>query len=296
MKKDNVDWAARVAAEFADYIDTQGTLPWLKPWSMDGIFPTNLQTKHTYTGINALLLGMFMGARGYESPYFLTIKGMRELGGTFTDWEGDAAHSGLPIVFWKMLRVDDKKKPGEEKIVPLLKGWTVWNVAHMTGITLPPRPEPIVVDIPTAVEGMMDNYQDPPRLLHESSAQAYYSPLFDKIVLPRKEQFLSVLGYAETKAHELVHSTGHSSRLNRFDDKSNPHEAYAREELVAEIGAAILLQRLGLEPDMPRMADYVRGWGSRIKEDPKMLISAANKADKAVDMVLGKVEVKEEAA
>lgn len=285
MKKDKtpVDWKQRVADEVARYIEENETLPWLRPWNINGIFPTNLQTKHAYRGINAMLLGMYMGARSYEHPYFLTINGMRKLGGTFHDWE-DAKDRGLPIVFWKMMRGEDRKT-GEQKTFPLLKGWTVWNVAHIDGIELPPLPEPITV--PADIDSMFANYVNPPEVRHEASEKAYYSPLFDRITLPNKAQFTSVLGYGETLAHELCHSTGHSSRLARFDDKSNPHEAYAREELVAEIGAAIVLQRLGYQPEMARMADYVKGWGSVIKNDPNLLIGAANRADKAACMVLG---------
>lgn len=294
MKKKSapVDWKQRVADEVARYIETNDTLPWLRPWNINGIFPTNLQTKHEYRGINALLLGMYMGARSYDTPYFVTINGMRKLGGQFKDWEA-AKDQGLPIVFWKMLPGTDKVT-GEPKMIPLLRGWTVWNVANIDGLELPPMPEPVVVA--DGVERMFDNYPNPPEFVHEPSAQAYYSPLFDRITLPMKEQFTSEIGYAETKAHEGVHSTGHSSRLKRFDDKSNPHEAYAREELVAEIGAAIMLQRLGLEPDMRRMSDYVRGWGTAIKGDPNMLIGAANRADKAVNMILGIEEVQIEQA
>lgn len=289
-----VDWKARVTKELTEFIDTQDTLPWLKPWSNHGIFPTNLQTKHEYRGINALLLGMMMGVRGYEDPYFLTIDGMKKLGGSFADWD-TAKDRGLPIVFWKMLRVEDKNNPGEMKTVPLLKGWTVWNVAHMTGIEVPERRTALIVG--DGIEQMEANYANPPQIEHIPSTQAYYSPLFDRITLPLKNQFDTELGYGETKAHELVHSTGHTSRLARFDDKSEPHgERYAREELVAEIGAMILLQRLGYTPDTRRAADYVRGWGTRIKDDPLMLISAANRADKAVNMVLGIAQEQEVAA
>lgn len=285
-KRVNVDWAQRVADEMSRYIEQNETLPWLKPWNVDGIFPMNLQTKHEYRGINALLLGMFMQARGYDTPYFVTMNGMKKLGGSFKDWDGDAHDKALPIVFWKMLRVEDKDT-GKDKTVPLLRGWMVWNVSHMEGIDLPPRPEPAFTDVPHAIAHMEDQYPNPPKIKHEPTAQACYSPLFDTVYLPMQTQFTSISGYAETKAHELVHSTGHSTRLARFGDNDDPHQQYAREELVAEIGAAILMQRIGIDPDMPRMADYVRGWGSRIKDDPKMLISAANKADKAVNMVLG---------
>lgn len=281
-----VDWAKRVADEMARYIEQNETLPWLRPWNVNGIFPMNLQTKHEYRGINALLLGMYMSARGYETPYFVTMNGMKAMGGSFKDWDGDAHSKGLPIVFWKMIRVEDKDT-GLEKTVPLLRGWTVWNVQHIEGMELPPIPEPAFTDVPSAISGMESEYPNPPTIRHETSTQAFYSPLMDTVTLPMQSQFTSIEGYAEAKAHELVHSTGHSSRLARFGDDSKPHESYAREELVAEIGAAILMQRIGLNPDLPRMADYVRGWASRIKDDPKMLISAANKADKAVNLVLG---------
>jgi antirestriction protein ArdC len=282
-RKPSVDWKQRVADEVARYIEAEDTLPWLRPWSVNGIFPMNMQTKHEYRGINALLLGMFMAVRGYQYPYFLTINGMNKMGGKFTDWDA-AKEQGLPIVFWKMMRGEDRKT-GEQKTFPLLKGWTVWNVAHMEGIELPERPPAVVIG--GGIEGMESQYANPPKIQHEPSTQAYYSPLFDRITLPLIEQFTSEIGYGETKAHELIHSTGHSSRLARFDDKTNPHEAYAREELVAEIGAAIVLQRLGYEPEMQRMADYVKGWASRIKDDPNLLIGAANRADKAANMVLG---------
>jgi len=219
---------------------------------------------------------------------------MKKMGGEFIDWEASKNH-GLPIVFWKMLRVEDKANPGEQKTVPLLKGWTVWNVAHMKGLDIPPLPE--APEIGVSLDTMEENYANPPKITHEPSDRAYYMPLFDHIYLPLKRQFTSELGYGETKAHELVHSTGHSSRFARFKDDANPHEAYAREELVAEIGAAIMLQRLGYQPEMQRMADYVRGWGKAIKDDPTMLISAANRADKAVNLILGIAEpVREEVA
>ena len=285
-KKPPVDWAQRVADEVARYIEQNDTLPWLKPWHINGVFPRNLQTGHTYTGINTLLLGMFGVARGYESPYYVTINGMEKLGGRFRDWEGDAKPNGLPIVFWKFIDIDDKDNPGHKKKIPLLKGWTVWNVAHIDGLVVP-KVEPAFVDVPDAISGMESLYPNPPKITHVPSDKAYYSPLMDEIVLPRQDQFTSLIGYAETKAHELVHSTGHKSRLARFDNDANPHEAYAREELVAEIGAAIVLQRLGMNPDMRRMADYVRGWGTVIKNDPKMLVSAANRADKAAGLILG---------
>lgn len=285
-KKDRtpVDWKQRVADEVSRYIEQNDTLPWLRPWSVNGIFPMNLQTKHEYRGINAMLLGMFMGARGYEYPYFLTINGMQKMGGQFKDWS-TAQHQGLPIVFWKMMRGTDPKT-GEERTIPLLRGWTVFNISLIEGIELPPRPPAVVIG--GGIENMEGQYENAPKIVHEPSAQAYYSPLFDQITLPLLSQFTSEIGYGETKAHELIHSTGHSSRLARFDDKSEPHgERYAREELVAEIGAAIVLQRLGYQPEMQRMADYVRGWASRIKDDPNLLIGAANRADKAANMVLG---------
>jgi antirestriction protein ArdC len=291
-KKDPVDWKQRVADEVARYIEEENTLPWLKPWSVNGVFPTNLQTRHAYRGINAMLLGMFMGARGYEHPYFLTINGMNKMGGRFADWE-DAKEKGLPIVFWKMLPATDKVT-GEHKTIPFLRGWTVYNVAHMEGIDLPVRPPTIVVG--GGIAEMEAQYPNPPKIEHVPSDKAYYSPLFDRITLPLQSQFTSEIGYGETKAHELVHSTGHSSRLARFDDKAEPHTAYAREELVAEIGAAIMLQRLGYNPELQRMAEYVRGWGSVIKDDPNMLIGAANRADKAVNLVLGLEQEQEVAA
>lgn len=294
-KKPPVDWAQRVADTMATYIEQNNTLPWLKGWTTNGIFPSNLVTKTEYKGINALILGMMGSVRGYSSPYYVTIKGMHEKGGTFKDWDNDASKNGLPIVWWNMLKVEDRKT-GKDKIIPLLKGWTVYNLDHIDGIEVPKIDRP-VIDVPDAVEHMFDQYPSPPRFTEELSATAHYSPSLDQIVIPKREQFSSLIQFAETKAHEGVHSTGHKSRLNRFDNDADVHAAYAKEELVAEIGAAILLQRLGMEPEMQRMADYVKGWGSRIKDDPKMLVSAAGKADHAVNLILNIAqEAREEVA
>ena len=285
-KKEPTDWAARVADAFTRYIEENNTLPWLKGWTTDGIFPCNLNSKHTYQGINALLLGMMGTMRGYSTPYYLTIGQMNKMGGKFKDWEGDAKDNGLPIVFWKPLKVEDRVT-GKDKMIFFLKGWTVWNIAHMEGIEVPVvEREPVVLS--DALAALRHGYEGGPSIVETLSAQAYYTPSLHQVTIPSLSQFISEMAWGETMAHELIHSTGHPDLENRFEKGYvGGHEAYAKEELVAEIGAAIVLQRLGLEPEMQRMADYVKGWGSKIKDDPRMLISAANKADKAANRVLG---------
>ncbi len=130
------------------------------------------------------------------------------------------------------------------------------------------------------------NYPNAPTVQYRSGDRAHYNPATDVITLPQLHQFDSGLRYASTVLHELTHSTGHESRLNRTLANSFGCEAYAQEELVAEIGAAMLATQLGIEVEWDQTAAYVASWLKALKDDRKLIIQAAQKAQKAVDLIL----------
>jgi antirestriction protein ArdC len=136
---------------------------------------------------------------------------------------------------------------------------------------------------------LFENYAEPPRIDRRMQDRAYYSPISDLIVLPLSGQFQSEEAEAETVAHEITHSTGHPSRLARLDMGWMERQDYAFEELVAEIGAATLMQQFGISPNVPQMADYVRGWLTALENDHSLIRKAAGKAAKAADLVRGVV-------
>lgn len=127
-------------------------------------------------------------------------------------------------------------------------------------------------------------------MTHEQGDRAYYRPATDTVVLPIRKQFMSTAEYFSTAFHELVHSTGHKSRLDRLDRVAAfGSEDYSKEELIAEIGAAALVNHTGLEtPDSFRNnAAYIQNWLQVLKDDKRFIVSAAGKAEKAVNLILG---------
>jgi antirestriction protein ArdC len=142
-----------------------------------------------------------------------------------------------------------------------------------------------------AVQDLYEGYADAPELLYRPQDRAYYEPLRDRIVLPEADQFNGAEQWAATLCHELTHSTGHSSRLDRFGRNGEPQhfgsERYAKEELVAELGASMLLGIAGVDWESEQSAAYVASWLKALKGDRSLLVGAAQQAQKAVDRIIG---------
>ncbi len=271
-----------------DRIMTQleaGTVPWRKPWSAGG-FPRNLVSRREYRGVNVFLLS----CAPYESPYWLTYRQAQELGGHVRKGE-----HGWPIVFWKWLEREDED--GEAKRVPLLRYYTGFNLTQCEGI--PAEKVPATTKTPpldfqpiAACEAVVQAMPSPPRLQH-GFGQAAYSPPDDTVKMPSPERFTSAEHYYATLFHELTHSTGHKSRLARPGIADSVaafgSPVYSREELVAEMGAAFLCGRTGIDtaPVTENHAAYVAGWLRALKADSKLVVMAAAQAQKAADFILG---------
>lgn len=274
----------RIVAELA-----KGIVPWRKPWTVKGLFPTSLQTGKAYRGINALLLSFEAQVKGYGQNLWATYKQANALGGSVKKGE-----KGTHVVFWR-ITPDTVDASGEitQKGFPMLREFVVFNVAQCENLTIPPRFEAPVRtwSDSEALDRIVAGYANAPAIKHAASEGAFYVPATDSITLPPKDSFGSLTGYADTLLHELTHSTGHASRLNRFDDNNQPARfgspVYAKEELVAEIGSMMLMGHAGLEPDTENTAAYIGSWLKALQNDKRLIISAAQQASKAVALITG---------
>lgn len=276
----------------------RGTVPWRRPWSTAGILPTSANTGRPYRGINTWLLSLTAYAEGYGSPYWLTYRQAKTFGGNVKRGE-----HGTAIIFWKRFETTDRET-GEPKTVPLMRTYTVFNLDQTENVTMPKRFAPAEALEPiepgAAVAAVLAGYVDGPSVRHAAQDRAYYSPADDVITLPALEQWSSAEDYACTLFHELAHSTGHASRLDRFADGGEPAHfgsaQYAREELVAEMAAAMLAAVNGVECETEQSAAYVASWLRALENDHGLVIRAAQYAQKAVDRILGAEPAQESAA
>ena len=268
----------------------RGCVPWHKPWkSPDGVrVPMNYASKKPYRGVNTFLLAVSRFKAGYDSNYWLTFKQIQALGGNVK-----GQHSEM-VVFWKLLEKPAQSPTAAEDetdYIPMLRCYRVFNLDQVSGIKKPaldglPAFQPI-----EEAEQIGTRYQEQIEVSH-GSARAFYQPSTDSIRMPDRETFDSAEEYYSTLFHEFTHSTGHKSRLNRpgiveahyFGD-----EIYSKEELIAEMGAAMLSGAVGIENRTIRnSASYIQSWLGKLKEDKKLVVHAAAAAQKAADFILGK--------
>ena len=284
--------AEQISQQFINQLE-QGVVPWKKPWSpTPGCRLQNYYSKRPYSGMNVMLLGLASMEKGYTSPAWTTYQGASNRGAQVRGGE-----TGTRIMKYAQIKKIDKKT-GEDASFYMLKWMHVYNTEQVDGIewVTPDLGEPI--SVPAALSSIYENYPNAPTLTHSEQDQAFYRPSTDAISLPLIGQFATVEGYAETLCHEMTHSTGHPSRLKRFEinDAACKYD-YAKEELVAEIGASMMMQAAGISVDMPAMADYIKGWLSALKDDHSLIVSAAQAAQKAMDHIMAPVaEMQEEEA
>lgn len=263
-----------------------GTVPWRKPWIESGL-PQNLVTRKAYRGINLWMLN----AAGFARNYFLTFKQVKELGGSIKS--GQKSH---PVLFWKWVKKDkNDRRPLNElsskDLRPILRYYSVFNIEQCT--KLPENMVPVLerTNSPLlACESILNEMRMPPQIIHKMHRACYY-PDSDTINMPKIETFESSEAYYGTLFHELTHSTGHSSRLNRkglMDNSSFGSDSYSLEELTAEIGASYLSSYAGIMlDDFASNASYIEGWLKVLKNDRKFIVYASAQAQRAVELILG---------
>ncbi len=265
-----------------------GTVPWRHPIrNAGGGWPKNLESGRPYRGVNVFLLASTSWAKGYDSAYWMTFKQAQAQGGHVRRGEKSSM-----VVFWKQLETTDRQT-GEPKKVPLLRYYNVFNAAQVDGVPAPdavPGDWDLPIEPIAEAERIVVGYEGGPRIEHGGN-QAYYRPAEDLVRIPEPGRFLSREFYYATKFHELAHSTGHSSRLDRgLDTHLAPFGStdYSREELVAEMGAAFLCAVAGISPPtIEQSAAYIAGWRKKLSAEPKLIVSAAGAGQRAADWILG---------
>lgn len=260
-----------------------GVRPWAKPWtSRPGAItmPHNIEGR-AYRGANVFWLWMEQEARGYAEPVWLTFKQAQAKGGSVIRGE-----KGTKVFFWSRTKRKDKAT-GEERDSFFAKAYTVFNIAQCEGIELPKveavadRPE--LERIAAADALMAATGAD----IRYGGDKAFYAPSADRIQLPAFEDFVSVDGFYSTAFHELGHWTGADHRLKRVFGREFGDDAYAFEELVAELTAAFVCASQGFASvERDDHAAYIGHWSKRIRSNPKAFIQACSKAQAAAEYIL----------
>lgn len=284
------DLYARVTDAILADLET-GVRPWTKPWSAgprSGPVRRPLRAcGQPYSGINVLLLWGEALARGFQAPTWMTFRQARALGAQVR-----RGARGATVVYASRFRrtVADGRGGETEQAIPFLKAYTVFNIDEID-------------DLPEIYRPLPNTLPDPPARLAHAHAfvaatgaeiryggdQAYYAPSSDHVQMPPAAAFPDPLDLYATLAHELIHWTGHPTRLDRAPGgRRGGDQAYAREELVAELGAAFLCADLGLEL-RPRRdhADYIGDWLQVLQNDRRFIFQAAAHAQRACDHLHG---------
>ena len=257
-----------------------GRIPWRMPWTFAEGSKWNRVTGKGYSLLNCMLLR--------KNGEWATFKQWKDCGGEVKK----GAKSNM-VVFWKWIEQEDEET-GETKEVPFLRYYNVFHIDQCEGIQAKYTTEAHFPDgastVETAQEIIYDYLErEGVKLTHSEGDRAFYRPSTDEIILPLRKQFVSTAEYYGTIFHELTHSTGHISRLNRLDKVADfGSDVYSKEELVAEIGAAALVNHVGLETStsFSNNAAYIQNWLSVLKGDKRFIVSAAGKAEKAVTLIL----------
>jgi antirestriction protein ArdC len=258
-----------------------GVAPWKQSWNAAHGAPRNYRSKHVYQSINAFLLGMLQ----HEQPYYLTFNQAKELGGQVRKGE-----KGMPVVFYKVPKKEDAQ--GKEKKVAILQYSTVFNIAQIDGVEWKLPELPTREHTPQqAAEQILTAYAGGPRIRYAGS-EPHYRTSTDTVTVPEASNFHTAEDFYSTLFHELTHSTGHAKRLDRAthtEKASFGSETYAKEELVAELGAAFLSNAAGLDlaRTEPSTAGYLANWLQALRNDKRLIISAASQAQKAANYILG---------
>lgn len=261
----------------------QGHIPWEKPWTGGADAPRSIHGR-PYRGMNAFWLGYIRAVKGYGSPYWITFNQAKQRGGTVRKGE-----KGAMVLLYKWYDREDPET-GETKRAFFLTSFTVFNVDQCDGIEAP-AVETKTFDPIERAEEILDGMPNRP-VMKSGGDRAWYSPVLDLVQLPTREQFKTSEGFYFVAYHELAHSTGHESRLERKGITENTNfgeDLYAQEELVAEMTSAFLGAEAGITAgrEIDNRAAYIQNWMAALKNDTKLLVRAAGQAQKAADYILG---------
>lgn len=263
----------------------KGTPPWRQPWSGGAVAALPQKWNGVaYSGINVILLWATAAARGFMSPRWMTFRQAQELGGAVRKRE----KSSTSIKYGTFEQ--ESEETGLPELVPFARAYRVFNAQQIDGLPgeFYAQPEPART-FDTTTDSRLDAWlmSRGADIRTSDEPRAYYHMKLDQIHLPRLESFYSPTGYYATALHELVHWTGHHTRLARLDEAGEVRgrRDYAFEELVAELGACMAGVKLGVAPDFSQSAAYVESWAKVLKDDKRAIFRAAALAQAAADYV-----------
>lgn len=284
----NAETYERVTATLLSLIDGDDLLPWQKPWKGGQQWARSMSTKREYNGVNRWVLTITAQANGW-SPWFGTYKQIAALGGQVKKGEKSTL-----AIYWSIKEKIDKDTGVKSKFA-MLRTFNLFSASQAEGLPekFYAKPEPTGTVSDDEAQTVFDTYVTTQGIpVVYGGSRASYSPKADRINLPEIGTFRSTEEFYGTAFHEATHSTGHESRLDRPDIQNFHHfgdEMYSREELVAELGAALILGTLGMDKPnvVANQAAYLKSWKSALASDPQALVWAAGRAEKAANLVLG---------
>ena len=262
----------------------KGIVPWRKPWTGIKSGAYNRISKKSYSLLNQMLLK-------HEGEY-----------ATYNQWESLGGHvrkgeKSEIVVFWKIQPIEEDKEDGtkETKHIPILRYFNVFHISQVEGVEPLTKDDLKSIEPIEKAESVLHDYwnREGIEVKHIGGNEAYYSPSRDLIRLPLFDQFTDANEYYSTAFHESIHSTMKESRCNRAEDRKGKivafgSEDYSKEELIAEIGSASLMNIIGIETSktFQNSSAYIQGWLSKLRNDVKFIVSASSKAEKAVNYIL----------
>ena len=287
----------------------KGNLFWTQGWVSSGA-PESAITGKKYRGINNLFLSLIAMSENYGDNRWATFKQMEEKGWTFKkDEEGNslAKGKGASIEYYEMrdketkrrfdrsvldgMTASEQQEYMDKNVYWLRKFYRVFNCSLMEGVPVKEKPQIDVNDRNDRAEAILDYWDKNEAKIVYGGSQAFYRTDTDEVHLPERADFKSMQEFYSTALHEIGHSTGHESRLNRDLSGRFGSEDYAMEELRAEIASIFMEQDLEIEPSEGRLqnnAAYIQSWKEEIKENPNALFTAITDADKIAKYVSGK--------
>ena len=278
--------AQRITAEIIKRLE-EGTRPWVKPWRGVALARPMRACGIPYQGINVFWLWLVADMCGFASPYWMTYRQAKELGGQVRKGE-----KATIAVFYKSYTKEvEDPQTGEqgEEARRVLKSYPVFNADQVDDLPARFRPAPVIQPVaPAGQRAEIDTFfASVPAEVRQQGSSAYYEPVADRITMPPVELFTDYDHYYATLAHEMSHWTGHGSRLARDLKNRFGSQGYAAEELVAELSSAMLGSELGLPvAHLDHHASYIDNWLQLLRQDDRAILTAAAKAEEASSYLL----------
>ena len=280
--------AETITAAIVERLETR-TRPWVQPWTGASVSRPLRTCGTPYQGINVLWLWMAAEAAGHAAPFWMTYRQSQALGCQVRKGE-----RGTMAIFYRAYAVgeaedaNDGEDATDRRHRRLLRTFTLFNACQIDGLPSRFFPEPRPLPPPTEHDAALDRFfaAIPARIRHWG-AEAFYSPVPDQVTMPEPGLFRDLDHYRATLAHELSHWTGHESRLARDMGGRFGSDAYAMEELVAELSSAMLGAELGLPvAHLDHHASYLAAWLKVLKADSRAILTVAAKAEAAAALLL----------